>query len=264
MKKSIIIFGLLFSIISITLVAAAATLPAPTALPGFLSDQLLSGKLSFLTDLLIGTGSAAEIITRVLLVMLLTAVLFQPAFNLLGKKSGIAFLVAFLISILGIRFFPANQIEALLLPSGALAVAVATVIPFLLLAYLLEWGEIKEHKIIRKIGWACIAGAFIYLWSTRFKDLGDISYIYGVMALLSVALLLFDGTLQEQLTIAKLSKTKSKAAYREILDLEDQLKDDYERLAKAKANPNSSPNAIKDLERAVWSTLQSIKSLKSM
>jgi len=244
MKKSIIIGALfLLSVLAISF-AAAQVLPAPTELPGAFSDFLNNGKSAgFFKDLLLGYDVAgAEMITRFLLVLLLTTVLFQPAYNVLGKKSGIAFIVAFLVSILGIRFLSITNLNAVMLPYGALAIAASTIIPFLLFLYLLEMGDLgKNHPVIRKIGWAIIAASFLFLWTTRYKEVGEISYLYGLMALLSVGLLLFDGTIQRAIMMSKMKSAHARSGWRSISELEADIMDDKKALAIMIANNPRDP-----------------------
>jgi len=248
MKKSIIIFLGLFLLLSISIVAAQA-LPAPAQLPGFLSDHLSIGKIEgFFNDLLIGGTSGADIISRLLLVMLLTAVLFQPANKIVNDKPGLAFLVSFLVSVLGIRFIP--QIELLLLPYGALAIAVSAIVPLLLFGAVLMTGIGSESPTIRKIGWSAFGGAFFFLWVERSKELGDLSYIYFGIAAIALALLLFDGTIQNALIMSRLKGKRKQDAWRELLRIENELRklrQDYNAGIASGVHPGILAAARKDI-----------------
>ena len=124
MKKSVLILGLfVFSILMINFVVAQA-LPAPPVT----LNQI--GK--FFDDLLKGT-SGGESLARLLLAMLITAVLYQPALKITNEKPGVAFIVAFIVSVLGVRFLSSSEmIQGILLPYGALAIVISSVLPFLL------------------------------------------------------------------------------------------------------------------------------------
>ena len=225
MKKGVLIPGIfLVSILAISLVSAQA-LPAPANLPASIGLPQIA---EYLRDLLIG-GTGEDLVARFLLVMLLTTVLFLPAQNITGKKSALSFIIALIVSVLGIRFFP--QIQLLLLPYGVLAIAISSILPLVLFGAFLMTGIGKESPTIRKIGWCAFGGTFFFLWLDRYKTLGDLSYIYFGIAVISVAFLLFDGTIQNALIMSRMRNANSRGAWRQQSDLEEDIRKDRLALA---------------------------------
>jgi hypothetical protein len=191
MEKSVLIPGIfLVSILAISLVSSQA-LPAPAQLPSMTFNSITSVFNSLLSGI-----SEDVTLVKVLLVMLLTIILFRPAYNLVGKKSGIAFMVALIVSILGIKYLATyDMVKGLLLPYGALAIAISSILPFLLIGGLLATSELSMP--LRKLTWGMMAGSFILLWTLRWNSIGDLSYIYlGLGVISALILLFFDSTIR--------------------------------------------------------------------
>jgi len=210
MKKGVLILGtLILSVLAISLVAAQA-LPAPPV--------TLDTIVNYFQMLVTGFGSNAETMSRVLLVMLLTAVLFRPAYNLVGKKSGLAFLIAFLVSVIGIRFFTSyDMIQGLMLPYGALAIGVSAALPFLLFGILIETSE--ADITLRKVGWTIMAGAFILLWWFRWTDIGDLAWIYLFLGIAAFAVLFFNGQIHMLFAMQRIGSSKKRQIYKQLMEL---------------------------------------------
>ncbi len=212
MKKSILILSsFLLVLVSINLVSAA--LPAPPAA----FDEIAN----VFRDLLV-SDSGEDMVARLLLVMLLTSVLFFPAHKLVQGKSGLAFFIAFIVSVLGIRAFP--NIQGLLLPYSTLAVAVSAILPFLLFAYLIS--AESNSPVIRKIGWAIMATAFICLWWMRWDEIGEIAYIYFWMGIAALAVLFFlDDTLSKWWYLSGTYVRTKQAADLQIQRIQTEIED---------------------------------------
>lgn len=241
MKKSVILFSALFlSIASISL--AAAALPAPPIAMNDISD--------FFTKLLSGV-SGQDLMIRVLLVMLLTTVLFRPAYKLVGEKSGLAFIIAALVSILGIKYLATyDLITGLLLPYGALAIALSAGLPFILIGMLIVSAP-DMPATLRKILWGLMTGAFILLWWFRWTDIGDLAYIYLFMGLISAAVLFFlDGTIVTLYSQATQAQSKASVDV-QIAQINSQIANLYAQYANATGNhtlQTSLRNQIRALE----------------
>jgi len=237
MKKSVILFGLLFlfSALAISLVSAQA-LPAPSLTFNYLGD--------FFNSLLSGVSGDVTLV-KVLLVMLLTTILFQPANKLLGKKPAIAFIVAFLVSVLGIKYLATyDLVKGLMLPYGALAIAVSSMLPFLLISYLLTT---IESKTIRKLGWAIMAGSFILLWWFRWTDIGDLAWIYLGLGLICLAVLFwFDSTIRVALAEAGMENSKAVLNIK-IANLNKEIADLYEAVANVGEDEKTQKNLLKQI-----------------
>ncbi|MEM2956364.1 MAG: hypothetical protein QW041_02210 [Candidatus Pacearchaeota archaeon] len=242
MKKSVIIVILfLFSVLAVNL-AVAQVLPGPPVTLNKLAE--------FFRDLLSGI-SEDDSLAKLLLVMLLTTILFRPAYNLSGKKSGIAFIIALLVSILGIKYLTTyDLIKGLLLPYGALAIALSSVVPFLLISALIITSEMDT--VLRKITWGIMAGAFILLWWFRWTDIGDLAWIYLGLGIISLAILLFfDSTLRGFLAQTAMSNSKY-AIDVQIANLNTEIANLYMQYSNSAGNAqlqNNLRNQIKAKER---------------
>ena len=246
MKTGALIFSLvLISILSVHLVAAA--LPAPPITFNKIGD--------FFNDLLKGT-QGEDTLARLLLVMLLTTILFKPANQIVGKKPGLAFIVALLISILGIRFFTSYEmIRGLMLPYGALAIVLSTLIPFLLFGFLLESSE--AAPMLRKIGWGLLGGAFIMLWWLRWTDIGDMAYIYLVLGIIAFVILWFNGQIHLLFSMQNLEKGKRRQILIKTAEIQDEMDDLIETL--------SSRHLTKEQRKAIKGEINDLQySLKEL
>ena len=247
MKKSVLIFSaLIFSVLAISLVAAQV-LPAPPITFNAVGD--------FFNDLLKGT-QGEDTLARLLLVMLLTTILFKPANQIVGKKPGLAFIVALLISILGIRFFTSYEmIRGLMLPYGALAIVLSTLIPFLLFGFLLESSE--ATIMFRKIGWGLMGGAFIMLWWLRWTNIGDMAYIYLVLGIIAFMILWFNGQIHTLFSMQNLEKGKRRQILIKTAEIQDEMNDLMGRL--------SSRYLTKDQREAIKDEIKNLQlSLKEL
>lgn len=191
MKKSgLLLASLLSLILASTFAAAQVELPTPS--PG----EVATGFIKFITGDLssLGLGLQPWILSKFLLIILLTVVLSKPAKQLVGEdREGIAFLVSALVAILGTNFLATEQIvTAVLLPYGAFAVAMSVMIPLVLAFYFIED---LNHSVLRRIGWSVMFTGYIGLYWLRLGDLGwGPLWIYLGGALISLALIVMDGT----------------------------------------------------------------------
>jgi len=236
MKKGAIISALISSVLAIG-IATAQELPAP---PIAMNDMLTFLSQIFSGILVGGAGIlSADLFARLLLLIVLIVVLRKPA-ELITKEPGTATIIAVIVSILGIRFLSSEVIQGILLPYGTIAIVVSTFIPFMLLTYFLIN---MPYSWVRKIGWIMTLVVFIGLWWMRWTDIGNMAYVYLIVAILSIILFFFDGTIQRWLTNIKLKGRMDTEAYIEIARLEKQM-DDYVQLLSAASSGSKEAAAL--------------------
>ncbi len=231
MKKGFIIGLFLLSLFSITLVSAVSqTLPPPISV----NDIQM-----FLTNL-VSSDSGSILFVRIMLTLLLVIILYRPAEKIVGGNSGAGFLVSLIVSILAIRFLDSDSINGLLIPYTALGIALWVLIPFLLMFYFLVTSDLPSY--FRKMGWAFMIVAFVYLWINRWDEIGDMSYIYLLGSLLSLGALFFDRTVR---TMVEKAKLEMRMSSRDMIIL-DQLETSLKEIDKQIASANTE-DAIKAL-----------------
>ena len=117
---------------------------------------------------------------------------------------------------------PESQVlNGILLPYGALAIALSIALPFLIYFFFVHTSI--ESAIGRRIAWIIFAVVFLGLWIMRYSDMGKMNTIYwfGVIAVsLTVILDRKIHTYFELWNIRGLERTVDDKA---ILDLLDQL-----------------------------------------
>lgn len=176
---------------------------------GFISDifsqgprDVINGAEQFLTpffEVMLNTSSGEFFFAKCLMLILLYVIIYfvLGKIDLFEDKKGIKFIVAAVISILGMRYLPENDfVKFILLPYGTLGVALLTFLPFLIYFYFVETSI--EHKGARM--WAWILYAIVFLALTLFRidnsstfNVADQVYLAGIG--LVVLAMVFDSTL---------------------------------------------------------------------
>jgi hypothetical protein len=140
--------------------------------------------------------SADLFLAKLLLFILLISLVWYPVSLVPGMSDNgfLKFIVSFIVALLGIRWLGSDIIETIILPYSALAVALTAFFPLLL--YFLWVQKATESRTLKKIAWIFAIVVFLFLYISRFSDLGSYAYIYLVAAGLSLILLFSDRTIQ--------------------------------------------------------------------
>jgi hypothetical protein len=88
-----------------------------------------------------------------------------------------------------------KTLVGLLLPYGALAIALSVLIPFILMFFLLETSDIQRPY--RKLAFGFMFIAFMMFWWLRWDKIGDASYIYLCFAAFAIGAYFMDPTLRK-------------------------------------------------------------------
>lgn len=154
----------------------------------------------------------------ILLLIVITAVLKR--IHIFSTQRGLAFIVSLVISVIAIRFMTANElILGVLLPYGALGVAITTLIPFFLIffgVHLAGFGGLG-----RRITWGFYLIVFVVLWISRYSDMSTASNtIYWITFGCIVLAFVFDRTVHRYFRLGELSGFYRRANTRSVAALQ--------------------------------------------
>lgn len=131
--------------------------------------QIIDQIINFITPVfqyLIGDYSGSEIFFYKILFLI---IIFVMIFAILDRVPlfegypGITKVIALSVSLIAIRFISENQlVQGIILPYGAIGVAVTTILPFFIFGYGIY--QARLPGIARKIAWMVLGIIFIVLW----------------------------------------------------------------------------------------------------
>lgn len=249
MKKKVLILGLFFTLLLGSMFVTAQESPA--VLPGPIK---LSQVQDFLNGVLNNQQAGPELFTRLLIVLLLTAVLYKPAVKLVpdGETSNIPIFLSLIVAILGVRFLTGPEVIGLMLPFGALGIALTTIIPIVLFGAVMTTSSGINEGIAR-LGWLLMGVSFIVLWFSRFDVIGNIAWIYLWAGLICIFMLFYEKTIRMYVLRSK-SKAKGRMQTEEQVELMsldiDNLMKDYRNAITLPAK-KSTLKKIKDKQNSI-------------
>ncbi len=128
-----------------------------------------------------GKGPTTEFLfTKILLSILLFVIIDSVVkrIHVFKNQKGVALVISLIISIFAVRFISEEGLIAgILLPYGALGVALTTILPFLLFFFFIHDSQLGPFG--RKITWIFFGIVFFFLWMSRYNELSITSnYIY--------------------------------------------------------------------------------------
>ena len=188
-------------------------------------------------EVLVGDYSSSEFFFAKVLLMVLLFMLVQFAMkripSLEGQKAVIN-VVSVVVSILSIRYIQDNDLfNLILLPYGALGIALTAIIPFLIYFYFVHNATFGPAG--RRFAWIFFIIIFLSLWWTRSDVIGQIgNQIFG-WTLAAVALaLVFDGSIHKYFSLHDLHLFEKSSKRRRLLELQNRyiaLESNYSREA---------------------------------
>jgi len=237
MKKSWILFSVLSIILVSNLVSAVVELPAMTTTDVLQPlTNLVTGFIKMFADILDfavgGAGLGTLAFTKLMFFILLVAVLYYPSKVIARQNRAVALLISAIVSILGARFIDDKILMAVLLPYGALAVAVSALIPFIIFGIFIESQDFPRW--VRKVGWIGMLAVFIGLYLFRSSELGDGVIIYGIFGIACLIGFGMDSYFQKLKLYGQTGKEANRALQNEV----NNLKGEYEgKLAEYRRTP---------------------------
>lgn len=116
-----------------------------------------------------------------------------PFFQSGGKKMmGVIWTISIVVPILSIRYLPYEWINTLIFTYTAFGIAMTTLVPLIIYFFFLQGMNLPSA--FRKIAWILFTCVYLGLYFT--SDMPTYSEWYFATAIISVALLLLDGTIQ--------------------------------------------------------------------
>jgi len=163
----------------------------------------------------------AKILLAILLFVVINAVMQKmPQFR---NQKGVSAIIAIVISIFAVRFISENDlVSGILLPYGALGVALTAILPFLIFFYFIHDSQMGSFG--RRITWFFFAVVFVVLWYAKSSDLGGISnQIYGwTLAGVTIAFI-FDGNIHQYFGMFEESRRRRASDDRARANIEAEL-----------------------------------------
>jgi len=179
----------------------------------------------------------------VLLSILLTIMIYTilVKIDLFQTKHGVAFIIAVIVSVLGLRFIPLEYITGIMLPYGVTGIAIAAGLPFIVYFFFVHYSIASSTG--RRAAWIFFAAIFFGLWFQRRNDIGDFGWIYGIAIAGVVISILADPKIHEYFGLAEAREAKRKRIELQITNLETSLS------GFRTNNPNPSPTAKRTMDR---------------
>jgi hypothetical protein len=173
---------------------------------------------------IIGETSTGEFfLAKLLFLVVIFAIVWKvmekiPFFD---EHEAVLWVISIAVSILAIRWFGNVEIvKTVLLPYSVLGIAISAGIPLILAFFIIE----SFKHTMRKIGWIFFSVIFIFLWFTRYDELGSFGFIYLITAGISILFLIMDGTIQEMMNKMKVERINSSHKNSLAGDLGDEMK----------------------------------------
>lgn len=111
-------------------------------------------------------GKGSELVTKVLVGVLFILLFYSVLSGIFLHQKWIALAVSIIVTYLGLRFVPADSLQALFLPTSAFILAGSLVLQFALILYVNStiFGSGKRVSILRTMMWYLWGFGMIYLW----------------------------------------------------------------------------------------------------
>jgi len=169
---------------------------------------------------ILGSYSDSSVfIGKILFLVLVFAIIMTSVSRIefFNENVWVSWTVSITASILAVRWIGEGIITSIILPYSALGVAVSAGLPFVL--YFLIVKNFIKSSTARKIAWIFFAVIFVALWIIRYGEegstgVGNFSFIYLITAVVSLAMLLFDKTIQHAIKKSQAERRKEIAMAR--------------------------------------------------
>lgn len=211
-KLSVFVFGL---ILTLSIISFASASPIVDMINGVMDGtwEILKPILDILvgdTSTVRGSEFSPEDIFLIKLMFL--AIIFAVSWKVLdimpvlNERSWVPIAISVAISILSVRFInDGSTIAAMLFPYGVFGVALTSFLPFLIYFF----ATIRLQMTARKLAWMFFGVVYLFVYFARVDELGQYALMYLIIAVLSVVVILTDGTIQKFRAKNKIEKIHS-------------------------------------------------------
>lgn len=180
---------------------------------GTAAEQFLFSLQEFLGPLfeaLLNTSQFDEFFFyKLLLFFLMIFVVYLALKNvpIFKDNTKIARFVAIIIALIAARYLTEiDLIETILISYGTLAVALTTILPFLVYFFFVH--NAVKSGVGRRLAWIFYMIVLLGLWINRYDAIGDAgNFIYFGIFVAAILLLVFDKKVREYFVIAEMQKT---------------------------------------------------------
>lgn|SRR3989344_7838079 len=139
------------------------------------------------------------------------------------KNKPLKWIITIAVTLLATRFLnESGLVQTMLLPYSVLGVTLTAVIPLVIYYFFVDY---FDSGAVRRILWIFFVVIFIGLWSSRSDQLGDLSWIYILTALIGIILFIFDGTLRRMKIRRELKDMDNTRIGKYTADLRKELSD---------------------------------------
>jgi hypothetical protein len=214
----------------------------------------------------VGNTSANEVLFIKILVFILLFAIINLILNRVptfGDNKGICLLVAFIVSLISIRYMTtASLINFIWLPYGVLGMVISVALPFVIGFFFIEG---FDEPVIRKVGWTAYLVIFAGLGYMRWNTLStggewwqNLAWMYIAIAILSGILLLFDGQIRTYMFMSSLRGVQDVNKRAEAARITAQIEEDREYLARTtdSGQRRALEKRIKERNRTLRSILR--------
>jgi hypothetical protein len=149
-----------------------------------------------LFSILLG-GYGDYMFERIMFLFILVALIYViiSRIDVFKENRVVIWVITITISLLATRFLTESDlISTMLLPYSVLGVTLTAVLPILIYFFFVE--SFNDSSTVRKMLWIFYIIVFVGLWASRYDELGQMSWIYMMSALVALLFLLFDGTIR--------------------------------------------------------------------
>jgi drug/metabolite transporter (DMT)-like permease len=198
----------------------------------------------------------AKVLLLILVFICIYFVLRKIDFLGLNEKKGILIIIASVISILGLRYLPENDlIKGVLLPYNTLGLAIAIFLPFLIYFFFVEKSIPSPPG--RRAAWIIYAVIFGVLWVSRRSEISEIAnYIYLAGLIVVILCLFFDDSLHKYFKLDDLRKLERGISVSNRIDLLAKLRK-AEEIQAAYPDDKEIKEHIKNLKKALRMNVES-------
>ena len=207
-------------------------------------ESIMSGGESFLAPifrLLLDTNSGEFFFAKCLALILLFVVIYYvlERSDVFGRRKGVIFTIAFVVSVLSMRFMPENDfIKGILLPYGTLGAAILTLLPFIIYFFFVE--QHISGGFGRRAAWALYGIIFFFFMMYRMATGDSFNSLMGWVYICGLILVLicffFDSSIHSYFDTASFRGVLSKRKRDRLIELRERAAKTIERREKGIIN----------------------------
>jgi hypothetical protein len=252
-KKSLFFLNFLFLL---PLASAAYSLPSWNDI----STNLGTAMSTFLNQIFNVEGGVIDpvLFSKLLIFILIFAVIYFILQKQLDWDKNIVLVIAIIASILGIRVLPAEIINMIMLPYGAMTIVLTTFLPIVILFGFLELSGLKDNKWFFYGLWSLMIVSLLALALIRYPVIGPYIWIYIIAAAVVGIIVLVSSYRKATMY----SSSVSESTMRAISSQRTKLLNELDNLMIRALNAGTHPAERKILRRDIAEIIRMLRHLK--